>query len=63
VNVAAQRDDPSSILTLHRRLLALRRDSPVLCAGGSSSPRPKTATASGSRVDLADDEGPVARLA
>ena len=26
VNVAAQRDDPRSMLTLHRRLLALRQD-------------------------------------
>ncbi|HET9557944.1 MAG TPA: alpha-amylase family glycosyl hydrolase, partial [Actinomycetota bacterium] len=33
VNVAAQRDDPGSILTLHRRLLALRHDSPALSAG------------------------------
>ena len=33
VNVAAQRDDPGSMLTLHRRLLALRHDSPALSAG------------------------------
>jgi alpha-glucosidase len=33
VNVAAQREDPGSTLTLHRRLLALRRDSPALAAG------------------------------
>ena len=34
VNVAAQRNDPSSMLTLHRRLLALRHDSPALSGGG-----------------------------
>jgi alpha-glucosidase len=33
VNVAAQRDAPCSMLTLHRRLLALRHDSPALSAG------------------------------
>jgi alpha-glucosidase len=33
VNVAAQRDDPGSMLALHRRLLALRHDSPALSAG------------------------------
>ena len=33
MNVAAQRDDPGSILTLHRRLLALRHDSPALSWG------------------------------
>jgi alpha-glucosidase len=33
VNVAAQRDDPGSMLTLHRRLLALRHDSPALSVG------------------------------
>jgi alpha-glucosidase len=33
VNVAAQREDPGSMLTLHRRLLALRHDSPALSAG------------------------------
>jgi alpha-glucosidase len=31
--VAAQREDPGSTLTLHRRLLALRRDGPALAAG------------------------------
>jgi alpha-glucosidase len=33
VNVAAQRDDPGSMLVLQRRLLALRHDSPALSAG------------------------------
>jgi alpha-glucosidase len=33
VNVAAQRDAPGSMLALHRRLLALRHDSPALSAG------------------------------
>jgi alpha-glucosidase len=33
VNVAAQRDDPGSMLALHRRLLALRRASPALSVG------------------------------
>ena len=32
-NVAAQRDDPGSMLALHRRLLALRHKSPALSAG------------------------------
>ena len=32
-NVAAQADDPASILTLHRRLLALRRDHSALAIG------------------------------
>ena len=34
VNVAAQRDDPRSTLTLHRRLIALRRAEPALAVGG-----------------------------
>jgi alpha-glucosidase len=34
VNVAAQRDDPGSVLALHRRLLDLRRRTPALTAGG-----------------------------
>jgi alpha-glucosidase len=34
VNVAAQRDDPDSMLTLHRRLLALRRRTPALTGIG-----------------------------
>ena len=34
VNVAAQRDDPASTLTLHRRLLALRRAVPALTGTG-----------------------------
>jgi alpha-glucosidase len=34
VNVAAQRDDPLSMLTLHRRLLDLRRRTPALVTGG-----------------------------
>jgi alpha-glucosidase len=34
LNVAAQRDDPGSTLTLHRRLLRLRRDAPALVGGG-----------------------------
>ncbi len=33
VNVARQRDDPASMLTLHRRLLHLRRASPALSVG------------------------------
>jgi alpha-glucosidase len=33
VNVAAQRDDPQSLLSLYRRLLALRRSEPGLRAG------------------------------
>lgn len=32
-NVARQRDDPGSILRLHQRLLALRRDLPALLTG------------------------------
>jgi alpha-glucosidase len=32
-NVESQRGDPASILNLHRRLIALRRSSPVLTAG------------------------------
>jgi len=34
LHVAAQRDDPGSMLTLHRRLLRLRRDAPALVGGG-----------------------------
>jgi alpha-glucosidase len=33
VNVAAERADPASILSLYQRLIALRRSSPVLLAG------------------------------
>ena len=33
VNVAAQEDDPSSLLSFYRRLLALRRATPALIAG------------------------------
>jgi alpha-glucosidase len=33
VNVAAERDDPRSMLTLYRRLIALRRSSPPLSVG------------------------------
>lgn len=33
INVAAQRDDPGSMLSLHRRLLELRRREPALHAG------------------------------
>ena len=33
LNVAAQRDDPRSMLTLHRRLIALRRTEPALSVG------------------------------
>ena len=33
VNVDAQRDDPRSLLTLYRRLLALRRAEPALAVG------------------------------
>jgi alpha-glucosidase len=32
-NVAAQRQDPASMLTLHRRLIALRREEPALALG------------------------------
>ena len=35
-NVASEREDPSSILTLHRRLLALRRSEPALALGSYS---------------------------
>jgi alpha-glucosidase len=34
LHVAAQRDDRDSMLTLHRRLLRLRRDAPALVGGG-----------------------------
>ena len=40
-NVAAKREDPSFILILHRRLLALRRAPPALQTG-SSTPVPAT---------------------
>ena len=40
-NVAAKREDPSSIPTLHRRLLALRRAAPALQTG-SYTPVPAT---------------------
>ncbi|CAN5754689.1 alpha-amylase family glycosyl hydrolase [soil metagenome] len=33
INVAAQRDDPASMLSLHRRLLAMRRQEPALSVG------------------------------
>lgn len=33
VNVAAQQDDPGSMLALYRRLIALRRESPALVSG------------------------------
>jgi len=33
VNVAAERDDPRSMLTLHRQLIALRRATPALSVG------------------------------
>jgi alpha-glucosidase len=33
VNVRAQRDDPTSLLSLHRRLLHLRREEPALAIG------------------------------
>jgi alpha-glucosidase len=33
LNVAAQRDDPASMLSLHRRLLQLRRRTPALVTG------------------------------
>jgi alpha-glucosidase len=36
-NVAAQSTDPTSVLTLYRRLLALRRASPALCGGSYRS--------------------------
>lgn len=34
INVNVQSDDPRSILTLYRRLIALRRETPALLAGG-----------------------------
>jgi alpha-glucosidase len=34
LSVAAQRDDPGSMLTLHRHLLRLRRSAPALAGGG-----------------------------
>jgi alpha-glucosidase len=34
LSVAAQRGDPASMLTLHRRLLGLRRNAPALVTGG-----------------------------
>ena len=34
VNVAGQAEDPHSVLTLTRRLIALRREHPVLRSGG-----------------------------
>jgi alpha-glucosidase len=37
VNVDAQRDDPTSMLTLHRRLIALRRAEPALAVGSWTS--------------------------
>jgi alpha-glucosidase len=33
INVAVQRDDPASMLTLYRRLIALRRATPALAVG------------------------------
>jgi alpha-glucosidase len=33
INVAAQRADPTSLLTLYRRLIALRRETPALAVG------------------------------
>jgi oligo-1,6-glucosidase len=33
INVAAQRDDPNSVLSFFRRLIGLRRDHPVLAQG------------------------------
>jgi alpha-glucosidase len=36
INVAAQRDDPTSMLNLHRRLIALRRAEPALAIGAWS---------------------------
>ena len=38
-NVAAERKDPASMLTLHRRLLALRRAEPALAVGPYASVR------------------------
>ncbi len=38
-NVAAQAADPRSMLSLHRRLIALRRAEPALHRGGISTPR------------------------
>jgi alpha-glucosidase len=42
VNVAAQRDDPASMLTLTRRLLALRKEHPLLRDGDFESVGPTT---------------------
>lgn len=41
INVATERDDPASILNLHRHLIALRRATPAL-ATGSYTPVPTT---------------------
>src|SRR5690606_15986453 len=37
VSVAEQKNDPTSILTFYRRMLALRRQEPALSVGGFSS--------------------------
>jgi alpha-glucosidase len=39
VNVHVETDDPRSMLTLHRRLLALRRETPALISGGYAAVR------------------------
>src|SRR6185503_19500428 len=39
VNVETQRDDPASMLSLHRRLIALRRAEPALAVGAIGSIR------------------------
>ena len=44
INVAAEQGEPASTLTLHRRLLALRRATPALAAG-SYAPIPTTGDA------------------
>jgi alpha-glucosidase len=44
INVAAQCDDPTSMLTLYRRLIALRKAEPALTAGAWS---PLTETLTG----------------
>jgi alpha-glucosidase len=53
-SVAAQRGDPASMLTLHRRLLRLRRRAPALVGG-----RYEPVEAAGDVLELRGDEGVV----
>ncbi len=78
-SVAAQRDDPDSILALHRRLIALRRElrgplelrdlgPGVLAyargaAPGRDQPRPRAGAAAGRRAGARDRPGTGARAA